>query len=208
MPSRRFALERGGPKRLRARWRRGPKDFEIAFDDAAPWRLDPASLSTGASLVLPDGSSLLVSWIKRRWWWIGRDELRLERDGVPVPGSDGDPRVIGRGAGSLLLLFGFLRFVLLWAWSSLQPAVDVGSLVVLDAAALAVLGILAALGLRLPVLLGAVLLVAETLGAVASGMRVNPLGLLVQALVVVHLFRAFGRMRPRPRQPSVPSVFE
>src|SRR5512138_1146217 len=106
MPKRKFALERGGPKQLRVSWRRGLRDFEVALDGAGAWRLEPAAVRAGAAVTLPGGATLRVQWVKRRWWSIGfRDALRLERDGVPVPGSDLDPRVVARGGGRLMLLF-------------------------------------------------------------------------------------------------------
>ncbi len=109
MGKRRFALERGGPKDLRLRWRWRMKDFQVSLGDAS-WKLDRPSLETGATIVLPDGSSLFVRSVKRRWWSVGgRDELVIERDGIPIPGSDGDPRIIGRGAARLIILFALLR---------------------------------------------------------------------------------------------------
>ncbi|HEY6002395.1 MAG TPA: hypothetical protein VIV57_05925 [Anaeromyxobacter sp.] len=211
MAKRKYALERGGPKRLFVRWRRGFKDFEVAFEGKA-WKLDPALLAGGASLTLADGSSLLVQRLKRRWWSIGlRDELHVERDGVPVPGSDGDPRVLGRRAASVLLLFGLLRVLFVGLWFTFQRVGGGGAVlnpVAAEGALLAVLGILAAFGLRLPVLLGAALLVAELLVSVASGLRVGPFALVIQVLVIVHLVRTWRRMRPRERQPSLASVFE
>jgi hypothetical protein len=207
MAKRKYALERGGPKRLFVRWRRGFKDFEVAFDGKA-YELERRLLESGASLTLGDGSSLFVQRVKRRWWSIGfRDELRVDRDGVPVPGSDGDPRVVGRGAGGVLILFGLLRLLFLapWLLFARSPAFLP---VVAEGIGLTVLGVLALLGLRLPVALGAGLLVAESLALVALGRVPNPAGVVIQVLVVVYLVRAWRRMRPRLPQPSLASVFE
>jgi hypothetical protein len=220
MATRNYALERGGPKRLAIQWRWGWKRFEVSLDGGAPWRLEPASLIAGASLTLADGSSLFVRRLKRAWWSVTlRDELQLDRDGAPVPGSDGDPRVIGRRAASLIVLFGVLQLGLVGLWLVFQHgARDAArgsaagasaelALIAIPLVALAVLGVLASLGLRLPVLIGAGLYAAELVVSLAAGARA-PVAILIQALVVAHLVHAWHRMRPRPRQPSLSSVFE
>lgn len=208
MARKRLALERGGPRRLELRWGWRLRAFQVSFDGTV-WQLDRPTLATGVTLVLPDGSSLFVQSVKRRWWSIAfRDELRVERNGVPVPGSDGDPRVIGRGAASVLVFFGLLRFVFVTLWMVFsRPGSLAPNPLALEGLTLIVLGILAAFGQRLPIALGAGLLVAEILVFAASGM-LNPVGLLIQVLVIVHLVHAWRRMRPRPPQPSLGSVFE
>ena len=47
MPTRKFALERGGPKQLQIRWRRGFKDFEVALDGQA-WKVDRSGVEGDA----------------------------------------------------------------------------------------------------------------------------------------------------------------
>jgi hypothetical protein len=211
MAKRKYALERGGPKRLFLRWRRGFEDFEVTFEGKA-LRLERAVLEGGASVTLADGSSLFVQRVKRRWWSVGlRDELHLERNGVPVPGSDEDPRVLGRRAGSVLVFFGLLRFTFIGLWLAFQRGGGGGAgflLVAAEGVLLAAVGVVAAFGLRLPVIIGAGLLGAELIGAIGAGMTVAPLALLIQVLVIVHLVRSWRRMRPRPPQPSLASVFE
>ncbi len=187
------------------------KDFEVAFREAA-WKFDRAALATGATIVLPDGSSLLVRSVRRRWWSVGfRDELHIERDGVPVPGSDGDPRVLGRRAGAIIIFFGLLRVGLAALWLLFQRggASRAFDLIAVEGVVLVVLGILAAFGRRLPVALAAGVFALEMVLALVNSPAVqNPAGLLIQVLVIVHLVLAWRRMAPRQRQPSLAQVFE
>ena len=61
---------------------------------------------------------------------------------------------------------------------------------------------------RLPVALAAGLLAAEVpLAAVLDGPP-NPLWLIIQVLVIVRLVRAWRRMAPREKRPSLAQVFE
>jgi hypothetical protein len=212
MARREYALERGGPKELRLRWGWGMKDFEARLG-AAAWKLDRPALEAGARLVLPDGSTLLLQRPSRPWYSMdSRGHLIVERNGLPVPGSDGDPRVVGRRAASLILLFGLVRFAVAGAMIATQPAGSAlaSNLAIVAALGLAllVLGILAALGKRTPVLVAAVVFGLEALAVIATGSAANPGGVVIQALVIVHLVRAWRRMEPRQPQPSLASVFE
>lgn len=213
MAKRSYALERGGRKDLRLRWGWGMRNFEVALG-ASTWKLDRATLSAGATLVLPDGSSLLVKRPDRPWYSIEpRNSLVLERDGLPIPGSDADPRVIGRRAGGLILLFGGLRAiaitaVLANARSKGEPIDPTFAVIGAEGAFLLVLGVLAMFGRRLPVVIAAGLLAAEGLVALGTGGLPNPMGVLIQALVIVHLWRAWKRMEPREKRPSLAQVFE
>jgi hypothetical protein len=213
MAKRSYAFERGGPKLLHLRWRWRMRDFQVEVGGAS-WTLDTSSLLGGTTLILADGSSLHVRLSKPSWWSVGRrKELLVERDGVPVPGSDGHPLVIGRRAASLILFFAFLRilFILLWQIfdrSRSAPGGGLSAVFGLATITLLVLGIIAMFGRRLPVILAAGVFALETVVALAGGVRPNPLGLIILVAVVVELVRAWRRMVPRQRAPSLASVFE
>lgn len=213
MATRKLSLERGGPKRLRVRWGWRMKEVEVSLDGQA-WKMDRAGLLAGTSITIPGGSTLFVQSVARKWWSVAlRDELHVELDGVPVPGSDGDPRVIGRRAASLIALVGILKALLIGLWLVFQQArtgpQPLGTILVGSGLFLLALAVLAALGLRLPVLIAACLLGVELVATVAAvGGRVNGLGILIQVLVIVHLVGAWKRMRPRSATPSLAKVFE
>lgn len=212
MAKRRYALERGGPKQLTLRWRWGLRDFEVSLG-ATSWKIDRHTLTTGANIVLPDGSSLLVKVVKPPWWSVGRRrEVLVERDQIPLPGSDGHPRVIGRGAARLVLLFAIVRLLLVGVWTVFQRNASAASPLAgwfgIEAVVLVVLAIAAALGARLAVALAAGVFSIEIVALLASGVVLNPIGLLIQVLVIVHLVSSWRRMAPRQRAPSLASVFE
>lgn len=213
MAKRSYALERGGPKSLKLRWGWGMRNFEVALG-ASTWKLDRPTLVAGATLVLPDGSSLLVKRPDRPWYSIEpRNSLVLERDGLPIPGSDADPRVIGRRAGGLMLLFGgakalAMAAVLADTRSKGEPIDPTFAIIGLEGASLMVLGLLAIFGRRLPVAIAAGLLAAEGLVALGTGGLPNSMGVMIQVLVIVHLWRAWKRMEPREKRPSLAQVFE
>ena len=199
MRTQRFALERRGPKRLEVRWPRG-RGAEILLDGALAGAVGPDALAIGGRLALPDGSRLTVRRVARRWWSVAfRDEVLLERGGAPVPGSDGDPRTIGRRAGRLLLLYGFAVAVLTLLFRIFsRPGTHLGG--GHEGPALLLFGVLALLGQRWPILLGAVLILADSALALAQDGLASPVGLLVRGLVAFHLVQAWQRTAPPPER--------
>lgn len=197
MKTHRLALERRGPRRLEVRGGTAKRDVTVSLDGAPISAFDASGLDLGATLRLPDGGALLLQRIPRRWWSLAfRDELRAERDGVPLPGSDCEPRTIRLRAARFLVLLGLaiLLFGLVWLLFSTR-ATAVAALPLLEGLFLVVFGILAALGLRLPIVAGAGLLVVDTVVPPFLGAPLNPLGVVLRALFVVHLVRAWRRTR-------------
>lgn len=205
MGKRNYALERGGPKRIHLRWRLRFRDFRVAFDEGPAWTLDRGSLFTGATLVLPDGSSLFVRRVKRPWYSIGlRDELRVERDGVPVPGSDGDPRVIGRQVGSLLFVLALLRLLVVAAAAPSTREVTFILWMLAETGLVLILGVLAWLGVRRAVVVAAGLFALETMPAIIA----LPAAGVIQALIAVHLIIAWRNMKPKVKVANLREIFE
>lgn len=196
MAKKRYSLERGGPRRLEVRWKRGFRDLTISLDGATPpTAIDPLALDTGATVLLPDETSLHVQRVRRAWWSLDvRDELRLERLRAPVPGSDGDPVTIRRRAAGLMALLGalFATFGLLWAIFS--PVADrTASHTILVGLLLVVPAAFAASGVRSAILIAAILLVADVLLVLRATGQVAPGAIMIRALIVVHLYRAWSR---------------
>lgn len=211
MPKRRFAIERGGPKRLELRWKGRLKELRVELDGQV-WAPEPAAVRAGTSLTIPGGSTLFVQQVKRKWWSVAlRDDLRIELDGVPVPGSDGDPSVLGRRAARLIALFGLVR--LLAGYALVSRGVELsgspgGAIILCQGAALMVLALLAGLGLRPAVVLSAGLLAIELVASLVLVSGPSGLGTLIQVLVMVHLFQVWRTMKPRAPVATLASVFE
>jgi hypothetical protein len=192
----RLALERGGPKRLEVRRGRGPDGGLVLLDSTEVATFDPSRLDTGVSVALPDGSALRLERVPRRWWSVAlRDELLVDRQGVPVPGSDGDPRTIGKRAARFIGIFGVLLILFGMLWELFSRSRNVSATpVMLEGVLLLVLAAVAAFGPRLPILLAALLLAADTVAVLALTGAFPPVGLVVRALIVVHLVRSWKRM--------------
>jgi hypothetical protein len=89
MPTKKYALEVGGPKRLVISWSIGWKNLSVKFDGQEVARLANAydAISAGSTFPLPDGSELRARLQSGRFG----PKLILNRGGKPVPGSDGVP---------------------------------------------------------------------------------------------------------------------
>ena len=109
MPKQAFALERDGPKRLGVSWKGNWKNVAIQLDDetigTVPGREE---LSAGQEFQLHDGSTLTVQLVKK----LVSVELRLLRDGEPLPGSATDPETLLRGAYVILFFIAGLNILL------------------------------------------------------------------------------------------------
>ena len=205
MPRRRYAVERGGPKRLEIEWGRGT-DVRVSWDGAPPTSFATSQLDAGATVPLPDGTTLFLQRTPRSWWSLElRDPLRAERLGAPLPGSDWDPLTIGRSAASLIALLGVLigGSVALWGVftkTRLTPgaAVVIGALVLVPL----VLAALAASGMRVAIAAAALLLVAQVAFSLTAGARPSAAGIVLRALFLAQFVRAWRRMRPRPSRSS------
>jgi hypothetical protein len=207
MGKRNLALRRGGPKELRLRWRRGFRDFRVQLGDRF-WTLDPMSLAAGASVQLSDGSSLVLRTERRRWWHVAfQDDVHVERNGAPLPGSDGDPCAIVRRASYVILFFALLRVIIAVLFAN-APQMEDGAAVGVGAegVVLLALGALAAAGRRLPLLLAAGVFAFDVVTSVVVEQQAR--GVLIALLVIAHLVRAWQRSKPRVDPQELAAVIE
>lgn len=108
MPKKQFALEAGGPKRLHLKWKGIWKNMEVRLDEQLLGTVEnQAMLKQGRSFALPDGSQLLVKLTSG----VGA-ELQVSRDGVPLPGSGGDPVARVATAAHVMMFIGGFNIVL------------------------------------------------------------------------------------------------
>ncbi len=102
MPTRQHPLEAGGPPRITLTWGAFWKDMRVRLDDRELGTIpDGKALKAGRDFPLGDGTTLHV----RLEQGFGNAGLRVERDGVPLPGTSGDP------AERLKLAYGLVYFV-------------------------------------------------------------------------------------------------
>jgi hypothetical protein len=98
MPKRSFAIEAGAPKRLDISWGGLWRNFIVTFDGRQVGQVETGrQLRKGARFILPDGSQLQAQLV-----WAGLTELRLLRNGVPLPGSATDPEQLVKVAVTII----------------------------------------------------------------------------------------------------------
>ena len=109
MPSKNYALDRGGPERVGVSWEGAFKELSVTFDGAPLGSFTtPKELETPRSMPLPDGSQLTVVLAKFGPF----PELRLSRDGAALPGTSGDPQTQLEAAYTMLFLVAGLNAAL------------------------------------------------------------------------------------------------
>lgn len=109
MPTKKFALEKGGPERLEVEWRGNFKDLEVRLDGVLLGSFDNAkALKTGGSFSLEDGSTLEVKLATT----VLVPELTLTRNGVPLPGSAANPEQRVQAAAGMIFFVSGVNAVL------------------------------------------------------------------------------------------------
>jgi hypothetical protein len=99
MPTLRYALEENGPRQLELSWEGQYQQFTVKLDDQVVGQVpDRKALLAGHRLPLPDGSTLELRTVGTAL----ANELRVLRNGRPVPGSASDPALRLRTAYQLI----------------------------------------------------------------------------------------------------------
>ena len=109
MPSKNYALDRGGPERVGVSWEGAFKELSVTFDGAPLGSFATAKeIETPKSMSLPDGSELTVVLAKFGPF----PELRISRAGEALPGTSGDPQTQLEAAYTMLFLVAGLNAAL------------------------------------------------------------------------------------------------
>lgn len=88
MPKQEFSFEKGGPKRLVLSWKGIWKNFTITLDGQEIGKMNgQKELKQGGEYTLPDGSTLKVQLVQK----FSGAELKVMKDGEPLPGTASDP---------------------------------------------------------------------------------------------------------------------
>lgn len=108
MPQKSFALDPGGPERLEVSWQGAFKSLTLGLDGQPVASFeDPKELKDPQRIALPDGSTLEVQLASVFFL----PELRLVRDGEPVPGSASDPATRHAAAWQMVAAVAILNLV-------------------------------------------------------------------------------------------------
>ena len=110
MPTRKFALQQGGPERVEITWRGMWKEIRVLVDGRELGQIpDMKALKEGREFSLPDGMGSLRVQLAQSF---GGAELQVTCNGQPLPGSGSDPSVRFRSAWGVIFFIAALNFVL------------------------------------------------------------------------------------------------
>jgi hypothetical protein len=103
MPTKKFAIERGGPERIEVTWKGIWKELKVSFDGRELGSIEGGmkAVKQGKQFVLPDGGTLDVKLVSG----FANTYLQLLRNGQPLPGSGSDP------AEQLKVAWGMIFFI-------------------------------------------------------------------------------------------------
>jgi hypothetical protein len=204
--TKRFALQPGGAPRLEISWRYGFKDVVIKVDGLEIGRVsDPSELKLGREFALGDGSTLRVELVSK----FHTRELRVLRNGEPLPGSSSHPQTIQRAAYGLL--YAIAAFTAIFGVAAIAShneklggvAGGIGMLV--EAAIYALLAWRVSRRSLIALYIALVLFVADTAFSLAQP---GSHGLIVRILIFIALIRGVPAIRELRLQgeppPSVP----
>ena len=201
MPTRQYALERDGRKRVTVSWQGRWKNVEVTFDGESVMTMSgQEDLTAGREATLSDGSVLGVRLQKR---FPGLDLLVL-RDGVPLPGSPMDRETEVRSAAIVVyVVAGFnalIGLIALLGNSELFGGSDGGLLLLGFAVIFAVLGFFtqrkSAWALGVAILVFALDGVVSGLAMIADG-RMPCVGIALRVVFLMLMFRGFQAMRSK-----------
>ena len=105
MPKKKFPLAEGSSSTVELAWRGMWKDFTVSVDGRELGRMNgQGELAQGSTYTLEDGSTLMVMLDKS----FGSGGLNVTRNGVPLPGSNSDPKAqLSAAAGVTFFIGGF-----------------------------------------------------------------------------------------------------
>ncbi len=104
-----YALEAGGPKRLEIAWKGMYKNATVSVDGQLVGTIpDQKALVKGQEFRLPDGSAIQVQLVTKLYG----TELRVLRNGQPLPGSASDPNSRLKNAYLMVYFVAGLNLVL------------------------------------------------------------------------------------------------
>lgn len=170
MAKKTFALESGGPQRLELSWGMFWKNFQVTLDGKPVGTVSGGQkeLKQGVEFSLPDGSTLDIQLMQS----FMNVELRVQRDGVPLPGSASDPEQRVKNAAYLLyFLAGFNTLVGVVAMvinSEVLENMGLGLGSIIFGALVAVLGFFSYRRSRVAMVLAILLYAADGLYTLAS----------------------------------------
>jgi hypothetical protein len=211
MAKKTLALEPGGPQRLELSWGMSWKNFQVTLDGKPVGTVSGGQkeLKQGVEFPLPDGSTLDIQ-LSQNFMNV---ELRVLRNGVPVPGSASDPEQRVRNAAYMLYFLAGLNTLLgvvaMLINSELLEGMGVGLGNILFGAVVAVLGFFTYRRSRVATVLAILLYAADSFYTLASygesGRSPPAAGFVFRIYIIyalVQAVKASGELARRDKEES------
>lgn len=199
MPTKKFALEKGGPQRIELSWKGMWKNLSVKFDDREIGVIpDQKTLKQGQTFSMGDGSNLFVHLAQS----FGSAQLEVLRDGKPLPGSDADPEQQVNTAAGILFFIGGLNVVIgilaEFAQVEFLQQLGIGIFSVIFGVVYLVLGVFTRQRSRIALGIAIALYVLDGLFAIMTIFQANGTpgmgGLVVRVLFLIPLIQGFNAM--------------
>ncbi|MCA1595823.1 MAG: hypothetical protein LC772_05310 [Chloroflexi bacterium] len=189
-----YALEPGGARRLQVLCTGCFKNIRICLDGAELGTIaDQKALEEGRPFSLPDGSPLHVQLVRN----FLAPEVRVSRNGIPLPGSSTDPARRIRTAADLLHLVGIANIILglvaVRGHVVLLQHLGLGYNSVAEGAVYVTLALLVRRKSLIALGLAAVLFCADTILVTMNNPHAAG-GLVVRFIILVGLLQGFGAL--------------
>ena len=201
MPKRTFALEPGGQKCLGLSWEGYYKNVAVTLgDEVIGVILDREELNAGWQSVLPDGTVLHIQYVQK---FLPGAELRILRDGQPLPGSDSDPEIRFKKALSDVFFFAVF-YILLGVIAALfhleiLQIIGIRSISIIFGLAILLLGFFAKRRWAAALIAAILIIVLDTflwlVWVISTDTTIRLSGLVIRACMIASMVHSIGTMR-------------
>jgi hypothetical protein len=200
MPKQSYSLEPGGPKRLEIQWKGLYKNTTITLDGLQLGTvLDQRLLRAGHELPLTDGSLLKLHLVSN----LAGTELRVTRNGVPLPGSASNPETkVNTAAGIIFFVAGLnllLGIIGLLTRSEFLATLGIGWYSVIFGAFFLVMGLLVKKRSMVALILSIVVFSLDALlgviGSVALGGSAAIGGFVFRVFLIIPMVQGIGAIK-------------
>ena len=211
MPKQSFALEPGSTHRLEIQWKGLYKDTTLTLDGVQLGPvLDQGLLRAGQELPLPDGSLLKLHLVSN----LAGTELRVTRNGIPLPGSASNPETkVGTAAGIIFFVAGLnllLGVISLLTRSEFLASLGIGWFSIIFGAFFLVMGFLvkkrSMVALTLSIVVFSLDALVGVIGSIAMGGAPAIGGLVFRVFLIIPMVQGVGAITALKKPSAPPSV--
>ena len=200
MPSQTFSFEPKGPRLLEVSWGAFWKNITVKYDGKLIGSMaDQKELKAGREFDLPDGSRVHIQLLTSAF----SVEMRVLRNGKPLPGSSADPAVRHQAAYNIIFFIAGLNVVLgviaVLARSKFLYQIGISEISILFGALFGALGYFTRKGSILALWLAIILFAADGLlgivSATTQGYNPSTAGMISRIFLLLPMIQGISAMR-------------